>query len=542
MEQNESINTNETTEVVETPVQNEGIDTTDETNEENSMTPSGHPRLHFWAPEEDDIFFYKDGTCAIARYDKITKFKKDQFCRFLIDAKHFVNRLDDILIHINYFIKFYDDYKEYVMSIFSIKYLLDTNGGRFEPSAFQAYVIHRVMTDSFMTNIGRMVDDLYTFNVDTDDGGNYKSTPKITNEQAKVILAMSFTARLILPVCMHYINISPYTTHQSDYILCFDKIFAEALSKLENFFNIPVFAALSRFIEYRIIKHRYADASIIEKKRQVHGSNIEGYIHDLIHNVILVKNIYKIDYARSVVSFIDGVVNLNYAQFKKEPFKSKPIEISAEELQKDSDDFLSHSEALEMSIYRIDESISLINEANINKTIADIYQRFEPIKISKDEFDFYYQNVKINQVSQMLLHAYFSEFFKDSYAINLVTRRQAIWLMLILKKFLQLKGMVILPQLCTASVRGKFKENVIKNRRFVEKLETSAAYESIIKSKYRYIDELNLKDPPIRKKLSTIINSAFTYVDYDPEINGYEEDDPDIDIIIDEFITFLSII
>ena len=184
----------------------------------------------------------------------------------------------------------------------------------------------------------------------------------------------------------------------------------------------------------------------------------------------------------------------------------------------------------------------MINEANINKTIADIYQRFEPIKISKDEFDFYYQNVKINQVSQMLLHAYFSEFFKDSYAINLVTRRQAIWLMLILKKFLQLKGMVILPQLCTASVRGKFKENVIKNRRFVEKLETSAAYESIIKSKYRYIDELNLKDPPIRKKLSTIINSAFTYVDYDPEINGHEEDDPDIDIIIDEFITFLSII
>ena len=192
MEKNESV-TNEAENII-----NDNIYQSDgEVDEENKMTPSGHPRLHFWNPDKDDIFFYKEGTCAIARYDKITKFKKEQFCRFLIDAKHFVNRLDDILIHINYFIKFYDEYKEYVMSIFSIKYLLDTNGGKFEPSAFQAYVIHRVMTDSFMTNIGRMVDDLYTFNVDTDDGGNYKSTPKITNAQAKVILAMSFTARLL---------------------------------------------------------------------------------------------------------------------------------------------------------------------------------------------------------------------------------------------------------------------------------------------------------------------------------------------------------
>ncbi len=506
------------------------------------LTASGHVKLKEWEPEPDDIFMYKNGTSVIARYDKIINFKKDQFCKFLIDRKHYVDRMDDILKHINYFIKFYDEYDEYVMSIFSIKFLLDTNGGNIKPTSFRDYIIKRVITDSFLASIGNMVDDLYTLNIDSDEGGNYKLTPKITNDQAKVILAMSFVSRLILPICIHYTNISPYCPQRGDYKTCFDKIFLKVFSRLEDYFGVPTMASLSRFIEYRVVKHQHADAGILEKKRQVHGENLEGFMHTLIHDVILVKSIYKINYEQSVVSYLDAIVTLNYIQYRKEPFKCKPIEISAEETQKDSDDFLSHAEALEMSIYRIDEFVALVNDANIERTIEDIFNRFKAIRITYDEFDFYYKNVHLNQISQMMLHAYYSEFFKDSYAVNLVTRKQAIWLLLILKKYLQLKGMVLLPQLCTASVRGKFKENVIKNRKFIEKLETSPVYIDILDNKYKYIAELGLKNPPIQQKLSTIINSSFIYVDYDPAINGKCEDDIDTDTIIDEFLTFLSII
>ena len=148
----------------------------------------------------------------------------------------------------------------------------------------------------------------------------------------------------------------------------------------------------------------------------------------------------------------------------------------------------------------------------------------------------------LNSLIQRLLHMFYSNFFHDTTAINLLTKKDIVYLTIVLKKFLQHKGMVLLPQICTATVRGRFKENVIKNRRFTEKYEQSAHFQHVLKNKFKYVEQLNPKDSPIRKILSTIINSSFTWVDMDPAIHEHSNDDIDIDIIIDEFETFLLII
>ena len=101
--------------------------------------------------------------------------------------------------------------------------------------------------------------------------------------------------------------------------------------------------------------------------------------------------------------------------------------------------------------------------------------------------------------------------------------------------------MVFLPQICTAKVHGRFKDNCIKNSRFIEKFSTSSVYQSIIAEKYRYIQELNPKEDPIIKKLSTIINSSFEFVDMDPNLNGYVCNDVNMDIVMDEYMLLLSI-
>ena len=111
-----------------------------------------------------------------------------------------------------------------------------------------------------------------------------------------------------------------------------------------------------------------------------------------------------------------------------------------------------------------------------------------------------------------------------------------------LKKYLQASNMVLLPQLVTATVRGRFKENMIKNTRFQEKYESSDVYKNVVEKKFRYISEIAPKENPIQKKLSTIINSTFTLVDYDEELNGRILTDIPVDTIMDEYYTFLSII
>ena len=510
-----------------------------------------HPKLHDWIPTEEDEFFIQDGASIIAKYERLSEigYREETLCTYLIVLQHFVSRMPDILKHMNYFIKYYDPEDEFLMSYLSLKFIIDTKAKIMTSKTLKSYILNRIMTESFMDNIQRMVDDLYTINIDTDKGGNYRSTPKITNEHAKVILAVSFTIRLLMPACIHFSNVCPavYSTpdnkkKKTGYISCFVTIFMAIIRKFEKR-TIPIYGAICKFVEYRVNKRSNSDALMLEKKKQIHGDNLETYLSSLIHEVLIVKSLYKIDYEQSVVSYFDGIIMKNYKQFKSEKFKNKPVELSSDDAQKDNkdDDFLSHAEALEMSIYRVDETNPILTKANSSKVLEQLRRDFN-IPIDQDELDFYDENVNGNDTAQKLLHMFYSNFFHDSTAINLIPREDIIYLLVVLKKFLQMKGMVLLPQICTATVRGKYKENTIRNRRFTEKYESSAIFQHELKEKLKYVEQLNPKESPPRKILSTMINSTFIWVDYDPEINGKENSEIDIDTIIHEYEMFLLLI
>lgn len=528
------------------PVVEAAIETTAEetlNQESTEASDSSKPiELNNWVPTKDEMYFTVDeNNNACANYfESILKMNHIQFETFIIIKKHYIERMSDILHHINYFINFYDVNREYCMSLLSIKYLVDTRQSTMTQKAFKKLILDRIVTPTYVANIKRMVNDLYKVNIDTDINGDYRSTPKITNAHAKVILAVSFAIRTILPICIHFTNISSSITSKRDYIPFFDSIFMDIITEFEKD-DTEIYSAICRFIAYRISRKYNSDIPMWEKKKQVHGANYETYLDELIHEVILVKSLYKIKYDSSIVSYFDGIIQKNYLQFKSENYKAKPVEISSEDFQNDSDDFLTHSESLEMSMYRIDESNIIINEVNNEAVMKQIHEHFN-IDISDEEYDFYMDNIRLNRLTQVLIHAFYSRFFRDTKAVQLLPKSDVIYLIIVLKKYLQLSGMVILPQILTATVLGKFKENVIKNFKFIEKYKTSAIYQNVIEDKFKYVRELNSKEDPIIKWLSIIINSVFVFVDPDPEINGKRCEDIQNDLIIDEFLRFLSII
>lgn len=501
-----------------------------------------HPRLNEWVPEDDDLKFIYVDEKVHARFSDIFGKQFPKFETFKINKKHYKERMTDVCMHINYFMKYYDTKHDFLINVASVKYLIDRNLGM-RPNQFKNVLIRTVVTKDFIHDMIHMAKDLYTVNINTDDDGKYRTTPKITNEQAKMLLGISFAIRAVLPLCVHFSNICEYIVSSHDYIKAFDSIFMDIVDCFEksgdDFF--PIFYPLCRFVKYRLERSFNVDSPIWNKKKQLYGITFETVFQNMIHEVILVKSLYKIAYDRSVVSYIDGVVTNSYNHFRFENFKFKPIEIDADSGGSDSDDYLTHAESLEMSIYRIDESNQIINDVNNELVLKQIYERFE-FDIPQEELDFYYENCKINNLMQYFLHTFYSGFFHSSTAIQTITRRDTIKLLVILKKYLQAARMVILPQLVTAVVRGRFKENMIKNTRFQEKYESSDVYKSVIEGKFRYIQEIAPKENPIQKKLSTIINSSFILVDYDPEINGRVLTDVPIDTVMDEYYTFLSII
>ena len=491
-----------------------------------------------WEPKEDEIFFTeKDGMIEASYLVKYFNVPEDRWMLyFIIAKKHYKERIPDLLQHINYFISHYDPDHEYLMALLSVKYFIDHNPGMTK-KAFQKMLMARLVTQSMINKVKQMALDLYKLNINTDRDGKYKTTPKISNDHARMIVAVSFCIRLLLPICIHFSNTNATFINKRDYIDCFDRIFMQVVDRFEKN-DIRFWNPMCRFVAYRIKRSHTTDAVIWEKKKQLYGTTMDLYLESIIHEVILVKSLHKLTYNRSIVSFIDGIITHSYTHYRYENFKFKPVEIESED--NDSDDYLSHQETLEMQISRIDESNQLINEVNTEYVMNEIRQRFN-VNVTQEEIDFYFKNMKLNSLTQTLLHAFFSKYFHDTNAIRLLEKRYAVELAIYMKKYFQLRGMQLFPQICTAQVMGKFKDTCIKNVKFLEKFRESSIYTGILKTKYRYIAELRLKEDPIIKLLSTMLNSTFVLVDTNPDINGRVADNFNPDILSSEFMLFLSI-
>ena len=499
------------------------------------------PDLFEWEPTDDQVYFvYDPDECkVVGRFEEYFGITKEtSVSKFKIKQGHYQKRMPEICRHINYFITFYDENKELYPAIFSMKYLVDRKPF-ISQKDFRNELIRRIITPSLIAKIKKMAADLYVENIADNNDAKYVATPKITNPQAKQILAISFCIRLILPLSLHYSNVNETFDNKTSYIPFFDKLIMKIISKFEEN-DVHVFNTLCRFVEYRVDKYYGQHFIMWAKKKQLYGIVRSTYLEEVIHEVIIVKGLYKLDYRRSVVSFIDGVIFKHHINFKRENFRTKPVEIDQYE-NADNDNYLSHAEAIEMQAYKVDASSAIFTDANIKQVLKKIEENFR-IEIPQDEFNFYLENLKISNITESFIHDFYSRIFHDTNANLQISEMDTVYLIVLLKKYLQYRGMILLPQLCTAKVKGKFKENLIKNAKFLEIVNTSNIHQTEIHEKFKYIDELFPGENLNMRKMSAFINSELEWVDYDPEINGKTCSDIDIHRLVDEYETFLSII
>lgn len=509
-----------------------------------SSKPAEVIDLAKWTPAYNEVFYLFDGEAVSANYGLHVGLTEDKCSLhiFYIKKLHYKKKMPDIVHHMNYFTKFYDLDRDTFFATMTVKYEIDTHPDMPE-AEFVKLLMERIVNDEFVSKCKRMADDLYTININTDEEGKFKNTPKITNAQAKQIVAVSFAFRMILPLCIHYSNISTDTSTEdkTGYLDRFSDIFMMIIKKFEMN-DTAFFSSLCRFVWFRVYRLYKNNTKTFEQKKMIRGDTPELFCDKLIREVISVKTLYKLDYHRSCVSFIDGVVHNYEGNYLIENYTSKPYEIDSADTSKDSDESLSHAEALEMASYNRDASSIMISDCNRKVVMANIRKAFAAFDISQEELDFYMENFRLNEVSLFLLNTFYASRFKDSYATLSLNRQETIYLLLCMKKYLQYHKMPIMAQLITAQPLGKYKVSVIKNSKFLDRIMASNVYQRIIADKFEYVNELDQKENPIIRYLSIIINCEFELLDMDPEINGQVMKDVTTDDVATEFLTFLSII
>ena len=221
-----------------------------------------------------------------------------------------------------------------------------------------------------------------------------------------------------------------------------------------------------------------------------------------------------------------------------------------------------------MNLSKIDEGIILISDINIPMTIDFLKRRFD-INIDEDEVDFYVKHHKPSDIQIQLVRSFFAKYFGSYRDLHLCTRRNYITLMLLLKKKLMIElgydeddlnpeeeivettdedGNVIktdtmmrpvaLPYIICGNLSDHINTRVIRNIKFTEKVESSYTFQKLQEENHKY---LNFIKPNYDMQLiSSLINTRFTYVEYDhPELLDTEITYSD-DKIADEILFFLA--
>lgn len=489
-------------------------------------------RVDEWKPGPNDCVVGFDGKLVIIPFDKL--FKKDKiktFNSFVIKKESYVNKLERIVHYINYFVKFYDTNQELLLAYLKLKYMVDNKKAKINQRTFIKIMYSILFTDSIKAKITQMVDD--NFYIDPGAGKKpgavYNEALEFTAAHAKVMLKISISMKLMVPILFHFINASNNGDKTLRLYSFYENLFHGMYDPEINIYNKLWITAMAK-INVNFIVHRPS-----WEQREIVGMDPLLYLDSLLKDKLISETMFKYNFNNNIISFNSVVLDKQLGFFLSEDYKQNRVELTS---KKDPDSGLSGLDKLEMNLTKIDESASVMSDLNIKSTIKKIKKKMN-ICIPKEEIEFYIDNHKMHKFQTQLVFYYYAKYFNGYRDLNLLTRKQYMKLLVLLKRRLQIQGNVYLPQILSGNIENRINTRTIQNTKFLTKIENSSVYQSLIADKFSTLNDLN-KSNVIINLLSTILNTSFTIADYDNLDKTGEVLEINPDILSDEFLNFLN--
>lgn len=427
---------------------------------------------------------------------------------------------------------------------------------------------------------------------------------EFTNQHIKILLRISFGMKLMSPLLFHYLAINIYKIEKDDDVIFrfyhklftifgygndyerFDKdgnllergidksVIDDALKNgtvtkttedgrvykyyLESgdyytLTKIDMYNKLYVYVKAKVLESNSNNAPIFEQ-REIFGTDVFTVINQFVKKVLISENIvkYKFNehwdpkqkkYKENVIGFNKTIIKFQLNYFLKDQYQKNLTEVTNAK----NSDGLSGIDKMAMNLTKLNEGTTILVDINKEETMKDIKKKFD-VPISDEEIGYYIKNLSLSKLQIEFIDSFFAKYFGAYRDMNLLTKREHITLAVILKKKLLLElgydtetgdiHQAALPYILTGNLEDRVNNRVIRNNRFINKIDESYLYEKLKNSKYKYL--VQIKPDIILEKLSTFINTRFTYVTYEnPELLG-EEIVYSEDKISDELLFFLN--
>lgn len=519
-------------------------------------------KITTWKPKAEDQLVASDGKIFIVFFEKLFKTENDKikiYDRFFIKKGSYEKQLEVITKYINFFMKFYDAENEMASAYLKIKYALDKDKlfNEDNPDQLIDLIYELMFTDSMVQKINQMVEDNYLDDIETsDDPKKYSGKEKkhlesleFTNQHIKILLRISFGMKVISPILFHYISINVIKLDRdTDMIYNFYRKLFDIFSDGVNMYN-----KLFVYVKAKVLESKSHNALMFEQ-RDILGSDEYLVIHQFLKKVLISENMvkYKFNdhydpktkkYKENIIGFNKTIIKYQLMYFLKDQYSKTLTEVTSVK----NTDGLSGMDKMEMNMSKLDEGKIILAEVG-NKIEIERIVKNNDFGITEEEIDYYVKNHNPSELQVELVYNYWGKNFGSYRNTSLIDRRDYIRLLLILKKRLLLQSGVEsedgfscnakLPYILTGNLQDKVNTRIIRNNKFVGKINEAYLYEKLKEKKYSNL--CKIKPDYILSLLSQIINTTFTYVVYEDEELLGKEIEYNEDKISDELLFFLN--
>ena len=402
-------------------------------------------------PRKEDVFADSDGKLLVMHFDTFMGNPRfGAYNKFAVKKSSYEKKLELMCQYINFFTTFYDTDREFITGYLKVKYELD-NLKKFDetcPNAFLDFLYEVLITPKFVARITRMVNDCYIDDIeDNGEPGKTKYVKNVevkhleslefTNQHVKILLKISHTMKLISPLIFQYAYLNNIKLDRhNDLIYNAYKPLFDIMTEDCNIYNKIVVYTRAKVLESKAHNPSMYD------QREIFGTDEATLMGELTQKVLIVNNIFKLmfpckwdekqgKFKENVIGFLKTVLKFQLGYFIKQQLDQNLTELT----NSGNDDGPSNMDKMKNILNKIDEGEVIISEENSHLTLEYIKKTFD-IEITEEEIDYYRKNYTPSTLQHQLVTSFYSKYFisyRDSYNW---TRREFIYLALLLKKML----------------------------------------------------------------------------------------------------------
>lgn len=535
-------------------------------------------KINIWRPGKTTTYVDRDGKNFVVYFEKwfnivnATEKTLVNLDSFVISKTSYENQLDIITRYTNFFIHFYDPEMELITSYFALKTAIDQDKdkktgnkiyGPNDKEAFISYIYEIMFTPTMVAKIKKMVEENYLDDIEAgpeEKKKYYKANEKLhleslefTNQHIKILLAISFGMKIMCPVMFHFCSTNGIKIDKTNLVIYdFYKPLFDLFNDGCNMFN-----KLYVYVKTKVLESDSNNRTIFEQ-REIFGIDVYTVISQFTKVVLISENMvkYKFNehwnpsqkkYRENIIGFNKTIIKYQLDYFIKEQYDKNLTEVTWAR----NSEGLSGIDKMAMNLEKLDEGAIVFADINIENTIARIRSSID-IEVTNEEIDYYMEHLKITKLQKEYVYSFFAKHFETYEDLNLLTRRQYLYLLLVMKKVLLIDlgydvetggaKAAAVPYILSGNLEDRIVNRMIRNGKFIDKLERSYKYQRMISDDYGLLSEIPGREEFIKSRLSALINSKFTYVTYEePELSGteimYDEEE-----IADELLDFLAYI